>query len=398
MTISNQLSSQISGWPAVRHGVEFTRCGDKTVVSLPEGSYLRMGELAVGLLRGLDGARSRDEVVHAWGTRIGTQRAAELLERFACLGLLGMAAQPATGRRRLTRTSPATIQLTLYHPVRAVGVLKAIGVLAASWPVRLLYVVLLCCGGYTTAAHVGDMGRSVIHPSAGMWWHVMLAMAVVNVCHELGHATAVAALGGRPRRMGIALLYYVCPAFFCDVSSSWRLARRDRAVVALAGVIVNAAVACLAVLAGSADLAAQSEFWWRLAFANILTIVLNLMPFLRLDGYLLLLAFVDEPYVRPRAMDDARSWLSHHLWRRRPQPRVFHRWWSVPYGLAAMAFPALLITAMLLLLAPLLFSIGWPGSVIWVLAALLALARLTDGIIRVACPPPAASNPGKDTV
>lgn len=223
-----------------------------------------------------------------------------------------------------------------------------------------MYALLLACGVFLTATHFPDMARSLLDPSPGMWWHVLLAMIVMNVC----------------------------PAFFCDVSSSWRLSRGARAVVALAGVTVNAGLASLAALAAAIDLVGQSEFWWRLVLANLITLALNLVPFLKLDGYLLLLAVVDEPFVRPRAMADARSWLGRHIWRRSPQPRQFHRRWSIPYGLMAMLCPALLVTCVLLALAPLLFNFGWPGAVIWTLAVLLALARLADGILRVARPGP----------
>ncbi len=355
------------------------------MVSLPEGSYLRMGRDAAGLLRGLDGTRSRDEVARAWSTRIGARKAAELLQHFTRLGLLETDG-PAAAEKRLTRPNPVTIQLTLYRPHRLTRALAAVGTLAGGRITQLLYALLLVVGVCLAATHFPDMARSLLDPSPGMWWHILLAMIVVNVCHEFGHATAVAALGGHPRRVGVALLYYVCPALFCDVSSSWRLPRRARAVVALAGVMVNAGVASLAALLAAAELAGPSEFWWRLVLANLFTVAINLIPFLRLDGYLLLLAFVDEPFVRPRAMADARSWLSQHLWRQSPRPRRFTRGWSIPYGLLAMVFPALLITFMLLVLAPLLFGFGWPGAAIWTLATLLALARLADGILRVARP------------
>ncbi|EPH45246.1 hypothetical protein ABT390_37060 [Streptomyces aurantiacus] len=370
--------------------MEFTAHGERIVVSLPEGAYLRMGRDAVELLRSLDGTRSSEEVAVAWSARLGSLKSAELLQHFTRLNLLETAA-PAAGERRLTRPNPVTIQLTLYRPHRLTGALAALGVIAGHRSSRLLYALLLAGGACATATRLPDMARSLLDPSPGMWWHILLAMIAVNICHEFGHATAVAALGGHPRRMGIALLYYVCPAFFCDVSSSWRLPRGARVVVALAGVLVNAGMAALSALAAAADVAGHSEFWWRMVLANLFTVTINLIPFLRLDGYLLLLAFVDEPFVRPRAMADARSWLSHHIWRRSPQPRQFARRWSVPYGLLAIVCPALLISFMLLALAPLLFSFGWPGTVIWTLATLLALARLADGILRVARPAAPAS-------
>ncbi|MCT9094160.1 M50 family metallopeptidase [Streptomyces sp. ASQP_92] len=390
--MTTQLTPVQADWPALRQGIDITPQPEsgKVVVSLPEGAYLRMGQDAADLLGDLDGTRSRDAVLACWTTRLSEEQATTLLHHFTQLGLLESDITPSSAGscRSFRFRKPATVQLVLYRPQRMTDALRRVGTLARQWPALAGYALLLGAGAAAALTHLHAAGAVLLRPSWGMWWHIALAMLIVNAVHELGHATALAYHGGRPRAMGVMLLYFVCPAFFCDVSATWRLGRRQRAAVALAGITVNAAAAAAAALAAAADLGGHQEFCWRLAAANVFTIVFNLLPFIKLDGYLLLLAFVDESHLRPRAMADARNWLSHHLYRRPANEHEFHRWWSVPYGLAAMTLPVLLFTSMLVSLGALSFRAGPIGVIVWSVAALFALLRLLAGIIRVAFPPP----------
>ncbi|WUQ67356.1 hypothetical protein OG965_01935 [Streptomyces sp. NBC_00224] len=287
--------------------------------------------------------------------------------------------------RRLVYRRPAMLQLTLYQPDRLTGILHTIGTHLARRPVAVFYAVLVCSGLITTVLCAEQLHSALAHRNAVTWLLVYATMIAVNVGHEFGHATALAYFGGRPRRMGVMLLY-LSPAFFCDVTSSWCLPRRQRATVALAGIIVNTGVGACAALAGAADLGGQRSYWWLLALANTTTVVFNLLPFIRLDGYLLLLATVDRPHLRDHAMDDARAWLGHHLYRHPPQPRRLPQLWSVPYGLAALTFPAILIAYLLLAIRPVLAGIGPIGTGLWITAALCAAARLLLGCCTVAFP------------
>ncbi|WP_246033338.1 hypothetical protein [Streptomyces hundungensis] len=347
-----------------------------------------MGQDAADLLRELDGTQSRDAVLARWTICLGEEQATTLLLRFTQLGLLESDLTPAPAVRSFRFRKPATAQLVLYRPERLTGALRHVAALLRRWPAVVGYALLLSAGAIAVMTHLHAVGAALLRPSWDMWWHIALAMLIVNAFHELGHATALAYHGGRPRAMGVMLLYCVCPAFFCDVSATWRLGRRQRATVALAGITVNAAAASVAALAAAADFGGHQEFCWRLVAANVFTFVFNLLPFIKLDGYLLLLAFVDESHLRPRAMADARNWLSHHLYRRPAIKRELHRWWSVPYGLAAMTLPALLITTMLISLGTLSFRAGPIGVILWLVAVLLAVLRLLAGILRVAFPPP----------
>ncbi|MDR1295406.1 MAG: M50 family metallopeptidase [Bifidobacteriaceae bacterium] len=132
----------------------------------------------------------------------------------------------------------------------------------------------------------------------------LMLLALVAV-HELAHGVALYAAGGRPRRMGF-MLFYLTPAFFCDVSDSWRLGRKARIDVALAGVASQCQVGVVTALPLLTNLPARGALIWLTVF-NLASAAANLFPLLKLDGYLALMAGVGIPNLRACAMEAWRN-------------------------------------------------------------------------------------------
>ena len=145
---------------------------------------------------------------------------------------------------------------------------------------------------------------------------VLLAasLSLTTVVHELAHAWTLKHYGGRPGRMGV-MLFYLAPAFFCDVSDAWRLPhRRQRVKVALAGIVVQLG------LGGLAGLAAlrvtepdRHAFLVLYAVGNLAAGLLNALPFVKLDGYIALMSHLDHPNLRIHAIDTVRASLVRFL-------------------------------------------------------------------------------------
>jgi putative peptide zinc metalloprotease protein len=116
---------------------------------------------------------------------------------------------------------------------------------------------------------------------------ILLVLGLVIVSagwHEFGHAAGCAYGGAKPGAMG-AGLYLAYPAFYTDVTDSYRLDRRGKLRTDLAGVYFNG----LFILA-TAGLYAVTRFEPLLLVIVIQHIEAahQLLPFLRLDGYYVL--------------------------------------------------------------------------------------------------------------
>jgi len=125
-------------------------------------------------------------------------------------------------------------------------------------------------------------------------WQGALAMAatlgVVKVLHEFGHAYTAKAFGLRVPTMGVALIVF-WPVLYTDTSDAWRLAdRRRRLLIAGAGMLVELAVAALALfLWNLAPDGLPRGLLFLLATSTwILSLLVNLNPLMRFDGYFLL--------------------------------------------------------------------------------------------------------------
>jgi CRP-like cAMP-binding protein/Zn-dependent protease len=189
----------------------------------------------------------------------------------------------------------------------------------------LALFVLLWTGGIVLFGWAISHGRhDPLHfqgsYTAGVLVFLPLLLLTVSI-HELGHALATKHYGRAVPRGGI-MLYYGLPAFFVDTTDIWLEPRRARLVVSAAGMAAVWAVGGLAMLyvvlqhdAPLAPLAFQFAF---VAFVNN---SLNLLPLLELDGYYLLMDWLEIPLLRARALAFVRG----ELWRKLRAAEPFNR-------------------------------------------------------------------------
>ena len=141
------------------------------------------------------------------------------------------------------------------------------------------------------------------------------ALLFVKIAHEFGHAFTAKIYGCRVPTMGVAFLV-LWPMLYTDTNESWKLSsRRQRLIVASAGVIVELAIAVFATLAwsflpsgGIKDMAfvIATTTW-------ISSVIINASPFMRFDGYYILSDWWGVPNLHKRSFDLARWWLRRKL-------------------------------------------------------------------------------------
>ena len=191
--------------------------------------------------------------------------------------------------------------------------------------------------------------------------HLLLLVFVVTVLsggfHEFGHAAAARYSGADPGVIG-AGVYLVWPAFYTDVTDSYRLQRSGRIRTDLGGLYFNALVVVLTFV------------WWYftgwealllLVATQILQMVQQLLPLLRFDGYHLLADLTGVPDLYHRIRPTLLGLLPHR--------------WADPEVRALKPWARAVITLWVLITIPML--------VLMLVALVAAVPRLLGSAIDV---------------
>jgi len=129
------------------------------------------------------------------------------------------------------------------------------------------------------------------------------ALFFVKSFHELGHAFMAKHFGCRVPTMGVAFLV-LAPVLYTDVTDAWRLrSRRQRMLVSAAGMMVEIAIAAIATFLWALlpDGTVRSACFFIATTSWVLSIVINLSPLMRFDGYYLLADYWQISNLQPRA-------------------------------------------------------------------------------------------------
>jgi putative peptide zinc metalloprotease protein len=142
-----------------------------------------------------------------------------------------------------------------------------------------------------------------------------VALVLVKVVHELAHAFTAKNHGCRVPTMGVAFLV-MWPMPYTDVNDAWMLPeRRKRLHVGAAGILAEMTVAAWATLAWAflPDGPLKQAAFTLAALTWVSSLVINLSPFMRFDGYFLVMDALEMPNLHPRSFALARWWLREVL-------------------------------------------------------------------------------------
>ena len=194
-------------------------------------------------------------------------------------------------------------RLPLLHPdaflTRTAGYFRAL----ISRPALAVYGIMLLAGLYFLCqrfSFYADLARAFLNWQGAFAFGA--AVVAVKALHEFSHAYAAKLLGNHVPAMGVAFIVF-WPVPYCDVSDSWRMAsRRHRLLISSAGIICELVIAAasLSLCVLCAHPVGRGVFFM-LATAGLAgTLLVNLNPLMRFDGYYLFcdLLGVDNLYGR----------------------------------------------------------------------------------------------------
>ncbi len=224
--------------------------------------------------------------------------------------------------------------------------------------------------------------------------HNLLLLAVIfpllKALHELGHGIAVKMGGGEVHEMGVMMLVFL-PVPYVDASASSTMrSKYERAVVGAAGMMVELALAALAM---AVWLLVEPGFVRALAFnvmlvAGISTLVFNANPLLRYDGYFILADLSETPNLAQRANRCVGYLLERWLFRvEQPEPpaaTLGERVWLLSYAVASFGYRMLVSLAIIVFIAAEYFFIGvllamWAAATMLVVPVGRTVGQLVRG-------------------
>ena len=167
------------------------------------------------------------------------------------------------------------------------------------WPVMVTAFAALVAVDVLVGQR-GDLGAALVQVlgTPALILLMLALLAVGALLHELGHAAACVYGGAQPGVIGFGV-YLVFPAFFTNVTDSYRLDRAGRIRTDLGGLYLN--VWCLLALDGAYLGTGQGVFLLAAVLMH-LEMLQQLIPTVRFDGYFVLadIAGVPDLFARMR--------------------------------------------------------------------------------------------------
>ena len=142
------------------------------------------------------------------------------------------------------------------------------------------------------------------------------ALFLAKIVHELGHAYTSKFYGLKVPTMGVAFLV-MYPMLYTDNSEAWKLtSRKARMQIVGAGTAAELVLAVIATLMWCflQDGPLRSACFIMATLTWVRSLMMNLSPFMRFDGYYMLSDFLDVPNLQDRAFALGRWQLRKLLW------------------------------------------------------------------------------------
>jgi putative peptide zinc metalloprotease protein len=258
------------------------------------------------------------KVSDAYGNELSVDGLNHLIDsKLVPLGLLeDMTAEPAAAVK-LPKANPLLalrLRSTILPPkaTRRLGALLAPLFFAPVVVAALTGLVLVDVALFLTGDAVAALEQVLISP--GFLLILFALLTTGALIHELGHAAACSYGGAKPGAIGFGV-YIVFPAFFTDVTDSYRLSRAGRIRTDLGGLYFN--VWCV-LAAGLGYLLTGNGILLLLVIVMQIQMLQQLPPTIRLDGYFILADLAGVPDLFSRVGPVVRSLIPG----RAPDPRV----------------------------------------------------------------------------
>jgi putative peptide zinc metalloprotease protein len=252
-----------------------------------DGQFVQVTELLYRIAEQMDGARTLEDIAARVSESsdwiVNAPQVRQLLQtNFVPLGLLAGQERSSTSELDQSR-SPlrVSMRMRMLSPRFIEPITQVLQVFYRPWVMLPMLMMIMVAHVWLYVRHGVDARLLDVFGRPADLLAATGVMVLAGIFHEFGHASALRYGGGRVRGMG-AGFYLIYPAFFTDVTDSYRLGRWARVRTDLGGfyfyLVFALGLIALYRLTGQ-------EFLLLVVLLINFDIVYQLLPFVRLDGY-----------------------------------------------------------------------------------------------------------------
>ena len=350
--LEDRLSRRSHRFNPVAHFVIGLMDGRRTVQELWDAAIARFA----------DDAPTQDELIRL----LGQLHSADVLQVEVApdVAELLRRAEQVRHRSLLQKLSPLSLRIPLVDPDRFLERWLHAYRPIFGWGGALLWLAVVGFALVLAAGHwrelTEDITDRVLAPHNLLV--LILTFPLVKLLHEMGHACATRAWGGEVHEMGVMLLVFM-PVPYVDASAANAFPQtRRRLVVGAAGMLVETFVAALAFFfwLEAENGAVRAVLYDVMLIAGVSTVVFNINPLLRFDGYYMLADLLQMPNLRQRGQ----QYLTHLV-----ESRVFgvtgefqgearEKGWLALFTIGSFVYRMLVMIGIALFIATQYFIVG----------------------------------------
>ncbi len=367
--------------PALRSDLVIRRVvqmGEVTwVVKNPEAmKYYNFADSEWGLIQLFDGARTRTEILEEYRSQFPGEgielrlildfeemlRKIDLVQQGVAERNLAMLATAKTARQRAAdeRAEGRNIFFIPFHVLDPDRFLNRT-VRYVRWIWTPPVVLAWCLGAVWTVSIFFGHWRPIWSGTIELYSFLakplldaiqfFLLLSIIGCIHEFAHAYATKIYGGEVHDIGVALIYVITPAFYCDTTDSLLFESKwHRLWVTAAGIYIEGFIcmgATLAWVVSYPDSFLHDFAYKTMLFTGVSTVFFNINPLIKIDGYYALTSLIEIPEVREESLQYLGALFQRKLLGlpvevpelSRRKRRIF---WL--YGVLALAYVGLLMT------------------------------------------------------
>jgi putative peptide zinc metalloprotease protein len=328
-----------------------------------DGRFIQVTELLYRVAEQCDGSRTLGEIADnvsattEW--KMNAEDAAFLIfKKLVPTGIV-LPADEADAPT-LPTTAPSLLRLGLRRGVIPATAIEPVAKRLQWLFLPALLIPLLTIGLVAHAWLYFDHGvhglLSNVLYTPGLLILVFLMSILPGFWHEFGHASALRYGGGRARSIGVGI-YVMDPAFYTDVTDSYRLPRWSRIRTGLGGIYFDFMLST--VLIGAYLLTGHQVLLLLSVLSNINT-AYQFFPLVRLDGYWILADLTGVPDFYSMMGAFVRSVVPIKAWKGAKLPPL-RPWVKAVFAVyTAIGFPAMIVFMVILLRrVPHIYRMTW---------------------------------------